>query len=204
MNAFEYAPLARRTLKEMPFRGHMVHMALGAAGELGELLDAIKKVLAYGKPMDIVNLTEEVGDTLWYIANLLPELVVDASYMQRSLDRGYTKGTQAALQLPDEFALGEALLAINKAVAGICADLPRMNPAEAIGTSHTVQVIELLAGNVGVICGLVGIDPAHAMERNIAKLAARYGDKFSEFAALNRDTDAERRVLEFPSAGKEF
>lgn len=31
---------------------------------------------------------------------------------------------------------------------------------------------------------------------NIAKLIARYGDKFSEFAALNRDLDKERGVLE--------
>jgi NTP pyrophosphatase (non-canonical NTP hydrolase) len=31
---------------------------------------------------------------------------------------------------------------------------------------------------------------------NIAKLAARYGDKFTEFKALNRDLDKERGVLE--------
>lgn len=31
---------------------------------------------------------------------------------------------------------------------------------------------------------------------NIAKLAARYGEKFSEFAALNRDLNKERHVLE--------
>lgn len=34
------------------------------------------------------------------------------------------------------------------------------------------------------------------MEKNIAKLKARYGGKFSEHAALHRDLDKERRVLE--------
>jgi hypothetical protein len=34
------------------------------------------------------------------------------------------------------------------------------------------------------------------MEKNIAKLRARYGDKFSEEAALERDLDTERDVLE--------
>lgn len=35
-----------------------------------------------------------------------------------------------------------------------------------------------------------------AMAHNIAKLRARYGDKFTEEAALNRDLDAERKALE--------
>jgi NTP pyrophosphatase (non-canonical NTP hydrolase) len=36
------------------------------------------------------------------------------------------------------------------------------------------------------------------MEKNIAKLRARYGDKFTQHAALNRDLDKERRALEGP------
>ena len=35
-----------------------------------------------------------------------------------------------------------------------------------------------------------------AMEKNNAKLKARYGDKFTEHAALNRDLEKERAVLE--------
>lgn len=34
------------------------------------------------------------------------------------------------------------------------------------------------------------------MERNIEKLAARYGDKFSDIKALNRDLETERKILE--------
>ncbi len=34
------------------------------------------------------------------------------------------------------------------------------------------------------------------MERNIAKLQARYPDKFTQEQALNRDTDNERKILE--------
>lgn len=34
------------------------------------------------------------------------------------------------------------------------------------------------------------------MERNIAKLAERYPEKFTEYHALNRDLDAERKILE--------
>lgn len=48
----------------------LLHAALGCSTESGELLDAVKKHLFYGKPLDIVNLQEEVGDICWYL-NLL-------------------------------------------------------------------------------------------------------------------------------------
>ena len=38
------------------------HMALLLAGEAGELVDAIKKHTIYGKPLDYVNVIEEMGD----------------------------------------------------------------------------------------------------------------------------------------------
>jgi NTP pyrophosphatase (non-canonical NTP hydrolase) len=199
MNAYEYAPLARRTLKEMPdFRQHMIHMGMGIAGEIGELIDAAKKVLVYGKPYDHTNTVEEVGDTLWYIANLLPELQVEPVYMQRSLDRGYTQGLkiQQHMKVFEDGNLGETLLGINKAVADKCADLSRLHPLDAPGTSFAVQYIEVFAGNVGVICGMLGVDSQDAMRINIEKLAKRYGDKYSDVAALNRDLQGERSVLE--------
>lgn len=44
-----------------------IHVALGIASEAGEIADAIKKLMAYGRPLDLVNLDEEIGDVLWYI-----------------------------------------------------------------------------------------------------------------------------------------
>lgn len=45
-----------------------MHAGLGLASEAGEFIDVLKKRHAYGKPLDIVNLREEVGDILWYCA----------------------------------------------------------------------------------------------------------------------------------------
>lgn len=42
----------------------------------------------------------------------------------------------------------------------------------------------------------VGATMEEAMEKNIAKLKARYGDKFTQEKALNRDLGAERAALE--------
>jgi NTP pyrophosphatase (non-canonical NTP hydrolase) len=94
---------------------HLLHGSIGIATESGEILDAIKKHIYYGKPLDKVNLKEEIGDVLWYCALLL-----------RNLDSSF-----------EEVA-----------------------------------------------------------ETNIKKLRARFGDKFSEFDAQNRDLETERAILE--------
>lgn len=71
MNFEQYQDAAKRTLK----RGDTIsfdlnHMAMGLCGEAGELVDCIKKHTVYGKEMDLDNLAEEVGDALWYLANI--------------------------------------------------------------------------------------------------------------------------------------
>ena len=47
-----------------------LHMSMGVCTEGGELLDAVKKMLFYGKKLDRTNVIEEMGDVLWYLAGL--------------------------------------------------------------------------------------------------------------------------------------
>ena len=47
-----------------------VHMILGMQTEVAEIADVYKKHIAYDKDLDLVNVKEELGDTMWYIANL--------------------------------------------------------------------------------------------------------------------------------------
>jgi len=44
------------------------HAALGLAGESGEFAYAVEKWLHYGKPLDTINIQEEIGDVTWYLA----------------------------------------------------------------------------------------------------------------------------------------
>ena len=126
MTANEYQRLALRTEKTPAFcqgdgertdhqQSRLLHGAIGICTEAGELQDMIKKSLIYGKPMDVINIVEEIGDLYWYCA-----LVLDS----------------------------------------------------------------------------VGYTPEQAMEKNINKLRARFGDRFTEYRALNRDLDLERKELE--------
>lgn len=51
----------------------ILHGAIGISTEAGEILDAVKKSIFYGKPFDLVNLQEEIGDCFWYLAILAKE-----------------------------------------------------------------------------------------------------------------------------------
>lgn len=53
-----------------PQQAHILHMAIGVAGEAGELLDAIKKFVVYQKTLDVENVVEELGDLEFYMQGL--------------------------------------------------------------------------------------------------------------------------------------
>ncbi len=45
--------------------------AMGLSGEAGEVTDFLKKIIGHGHPMDDDKLLNEVGDVLWYCAEIL-------------------------------------------------------------------------------------------------------------------------------------
>lgn len=49
----------------------LIHASLGLAGEVGEVVDAVKKATLYGRPLDVTNIKEECGDILWYMSLML-------------------------------------------------------------------------------------------------------------------------------------
>ena len=70
MQINKYVEEAKRTMADLesPLLDNL-HMVLGMVTEVGELADVYKKNMAYGKNYDTVNVKEEVGDVMWYIAN---------------------------------------------------------------------------------------------------------------------------------------
>lgn len=81
MNGNEYAKLALRTmasqeairLRNLQYGAQATQVdnaVRGLANDVGEIAEATKNWLEYGKPFDPVNLKEEVGDVLWRLAQL--------------------------------------------------------------------------------------------------------------------------------------
>lgn len=52
----------------------IVGFALGLAGESGEVADDIKKVYFHGRDIPIPHTAEELGDVMWYVANIATQL----------------------------------------------------------------------------------------------------------------------------------
>lgn len=61
----------------------LLHACLGLSGEVGELVDTIKKHIMYGKELDTTNIEEEIGDIFWYSALLLDEMGFDPSQIAK-------------------------------------------------------------------------------------------------------------------------
>lgn len=79
-------------LEEAIKLGRILHAAMGMVTEAAELLDALKKHIYYGKPLDEVNLREELGDILWYFAITCDALGVDPSdIMERNIAKLRTR-----------------------------------------------------------------------------------------------------------------
>ena len=55
----------------------LIHAQMGMQTETAEFTDALKKSIFYGKPLDVVNLKEELGDLMWYMAIAMDELGTD-------------------------------------------------------------------------------------------------------------------------------
>jgi len=209
MDFKEYLPLARATIKELPLRDHLVHMTMGAVGEVaGELVDAMKKAFIYGKVRDKINEMEEFGDACWYIINLLPELEVSPAALARAVGKGVQAGEQQRLKWVDastDGGLSSIALCVTQLSVSLGAVMLELIQSvdekqfEA-GSAKAVSAVEVIGQLIGFIAGVLEIDVPMSLDRNIAKLKARYGDKFSQQAALERNLDAERAVLEGRSA----
>jgi NTP pyrophosphatase (non-canonical NTP hydrolase) len=76
MNSQEYNQSVQRTASGAFYHPDpiLLHGAIGIATEAGEILDAFKKEMYYGKDIDKVNLMEELGDVCWYISLILYQM----------------------------------------------------------------------------------------------------------------------------------
>lgn len=72
-----YQQLAERTSRfsrEGYSDNRLLMATLGLAGESGEVVDYVKKVIFHGHSMDTLKLAKEVGDVLWYVSEICTSL----------------------------------------------------------------------------------------------------------------------------------
>lgn len=150
----------------------LLHAAIGLSSELGELLQAIQD----GNKL---NLIEEVGDMLWYISRA------------RSIvsPNNYSRWTPVFDDDEDCYKY------VSGSVARFCNQVKRhVFYGKELDSEDVTLMRASLSSIEAALDFLVSIDIAR--EKNIAKLKARYGDKFSQHAALNRNLNKELKALE--------
>lgn len=75
----------------------LLHGAIGICTESGELMDALKKGIFYGKPIDYINIKEEVSDIFWYCG-----IILDA--LGTTMDEVFTMNiTKLKARYPEKF-----------------------------------------------------------------------------------------------------
>ena len=103
MDILTYKTESARTLIDKGHDMNLLHAAMGIGTEAGEVLDAFKRKIFYGRQLDVVNVKEEIGDIMWYVAILLRELDLDfEEILQLNIDK-------LRARFPEKFTEGNAL-----------------------------------------------------------------------------------------------
>ncbi len=111
MDFDEYQRLAHRTSSfhgdDLGSSANLTMAALGLTGEAGEAADIVKKTVFHGHPLDRDKLAKEVGDVLWYVAEMASALGMSLSEIAAAniekLRRRYPDGfsTEASMVRTD-------------------------------------------------------------------------------------------------------
>lgn len=80
MNFTQYQNLSQTTAGHLnggDGKLNLIISAAGISGEAGEVLEIVKKYVGHGHLLDIDKITKELGDVLWYVADVSAQLGID-------------------------------------------------------------------------------------------------------------------------------
>lgn len=185
MNFKTYVPLAVRTESaKNPFSKEfeetsgmnvrMFHAILGMETEVNEMLDAT----------DNVNMLEECGDFSWYQA------IYEAA-CPGTIDESFVVFGTDANDIDD--ILNKLRVHVNTILDHSKKVLMYGKPFNFVDVDLNMKKSFALVNQLIIACGGT---PEQVREVNIAKLSARYPEKFTDHHAENRDLTKERGILE--------
>ncbi len=165
----------------------LLHAGTGLTTEVGELKEGLRKVTLEGEPLDLVNIVEEAGDLLWYLA-----LGFSAFGRPMPTSNFYPRDATHSVQALDRCA-DSLVCSTGRFMDYLKKRLIYGKPIDAAKATDTLIYTHY---TVDHLLAITGHTVEQAMEKNINKLLVRFPDRFTEERALNRDLDAERRALE--------
>lgn len=221
----QYVSESQRTDRDFGRDMNLLHACIGMSTEINELLDALKKYFYYGKPVDMVNINEELGDFYWYLAIIIREVEKKSDeselevvnkiewlrQIEKDIDSQEFNTDYIFLRCPtmniktsvkDIFNISLivnelSLVVLDSHLAKTDINDSRPIPELNINNMFLLKCVKRILIHLFKLKQNLAIESVSiALEKNIDKLKKRYPEKFSTENALNRDLDAERKVLE--------
>lgn len=165
------------------------HATLGFITEAGELVDVVKKKEIYGKSLDIVNIGEEIGDMMWYVA-IAADALGCAKDMRNLTPFKEEAGWEAFRRMVKQLVREAVNFDTSTNVMAAGKSTQASGKASAIGDLFKIVRLCMTAAET------LQLDWEKLLKANIDKLAKRYPDKFDADKAIERNLEAERDTLE--------
>lgn len=182
MNLIDYQRAAIRTAKWFPsLLDNLEHAALGTMTEGGEFATVVKRVEIYGKemlPEMRANALEELGDTYWYVALGCEALGTTIEKCKADLD---------GQDIDKIITLKSATLALGGISGALGAVVAAMRQADSLDMVRELpEFFGIASLAIDKCIVMLGANPDDVRADNIAKLRARYPEKYSDDAAEAR------------------
>lgn len=183
----------------------------GLFGEVGGVLAAIKKSKRDLGPAEQANVTEEIGDALWYLTTVgieckhsLNELGLTAmKELQRRLD---VKHTRSAGDVTfDEFdgliAFCRSTLASDsrtETLCGLgahCGQLMAISSVEDLASHSSLELLGSLLADMVLVCAQFNLEVAHVAKENLEKFESRWPREGTDYQELFDNSYSELEQL---------
>lgn len=185
MNWNQYLELSEKTLSTQfhceQKEELLLHAVMGILTEVEEVLDNYISQDNTQVNLDPVNILEEIGDITWYLA------IIGRMYnlsLPGKVESKFSKPLDIVLQI-NKFSL--KLLDMLK---------KKLYYNKPINDELFVEYTQMISVLILEYMAYYKINIEESFDINIAKLKARYGEKFSSERAINRDLETERNILE--------
>ena len=189
----EYLPLAEKTLSTQfncteESNQKLLHSCIGSLTEIQEILENYENGLLITDSNKQGSVAEESADIFWYLSILFRELniqIIEKEEHSFILDKF---NVNRPFDLLLEFIKENLKL------------LDILKKKIYYNKDTNIEVVKKLSINMFYLlnyyCEKNNTNVSDILDKNINKLKARYGEKFSSERAINRDLETEREILE--------
>jgi phosphoribosyl-ATP pyrophosphohydrolase len=161
------------TIKLIPVQFRKLHATMGISTEIAELVGS----------KDGLNTAEEIGDVFYYIAILCKVLNIEFDELLSNTKADCSQEVQA--------------LSLCIIWSGMLLDLSKKEIfyKEKIDDEEFIEILKKVVAFLQAFIHLKSLKLENTLLKNIAKLDKRYGGSFSTDKAINRDLEAELKIL---------